>query len=182
MFCAEPPGQRANHLVVGAAIRRRLDRLRRELQILVRARGIEVVVLQEHRRRQNDVGVARGVGHELLVHDDKQILAAKSAAHFCLIGRDHHRVGVLDQHRLDRAAALQRFRVAREDGAETALVEPPHPLVARVKTFDQGLVELVDGAAGLQRAAALMRPGAGDDGDARAACMFAAPLRWREKP
>ena len=71
VFCPQAPGQRANHLVVGAAILRRLDRLRRELQMLVRARGIEVVVLQEHRRRQNDVGVARGVGHELLMHDDK---------------------------------------------------------------------------------------------------------------
>ena len=52
----------------------------RELQVLMRARGIDVVVLEEHRRGQHDVGVARGVGQELLVHAGEQILARKARA------------------------------------------------------------------------------------------------------
>ena len=46
------------------------------------------------------------------------------------------------------------------------LVEPPDALVARVEALDQRLVELVDGARGVQRAAALVRPGARDRGNA----------------
>ena len=53
---AEPLGERADDFVVGAAASRRLDRLGAELQILVAAAGVEVVVLEEHRRRQHDVG------------------------------------------------------------------------------------------------------------------------------
>ena len=59
---------------------RRLDRLGAELQILVAAAGVEVVVLEEHRRRQHDVGVARGVGEELLVDADEQVVAREAAA------------------------------------------------------------------------------------------------------
>ena len=142
MLGAEPLGERRDHIVVGAAALRRLDRLRAELQILVAAGGVEVVVLEEHRRRQHDVGDARGVGHELLVHADEQVLARKAAPHLLLIGRDGQRIGVLDQHRLDRAAALQRLALAGQHRADARLVEAAHGLVARVEPFDQRLVEL----------------------------------------
>ena len=106
MLGAEPAGERAEDIVVRAAFVGRIDRLRRELEKLMRACGVDVVVLEEHRRGQNDIGKARGVGHELLVHADKQILAREPSPHLLLVGRDHQRIGVLDQHRLDRAAAL----------------------------------------------------------------------------
>ena len=166
MLGSEPPRERADDVVVRAAFAGRIDRLRRELEVLVGARGIEVVVLEEHRRRQDDVGMARGVGHELLVHADEQIVAGKTAPHRLLVRRDHHRVGVLDQHRPDRAAALQRLAVAGQDRPEATHVEPPHALVPGVEALDQRLVEPVDGARGVQRAAALVRPRAGDGGNA----------------
>jgi len=44
------------------------------------------VVLEEHGRRQNDVGVSRGVGHELLVHAHEQVFAAKPRRTFSWCG------------------------------------------------------------------------------------------------
>ena len=166
MLGAEALRQRADHFVVGAAALRRLDRLAAELQILMAAAGVDVVVLEEHRRRQHDIGMARGVGEELLVDAGEQVLARKAAPHLLLIGRDDHRVGVLDQHRLDRAAALQRLGLAGEDRADPRLIEPADARIARVEPLDQGLVELVDAAVGMQRAAALVRPGSRDGGNA----------------
>jgi hypothetical protein len=61
------------------------------------ARGVEVVVLQEHGRRQHDVGIGGGLGQELLVHAGEQILTRKSPVHLVELGADHRRVGVLDQ-------------------------------------------------------------------------------------
>ena len=48
--------QRADHLVVGAAFAGRLDQLRPEQNVLVAAALVDVVVLEEHGRRQHDVG------------------------------------------------------------------------------------------------------------------------------
>ena len=61
---------------------------------------------------------------------------------------------------------FERVAVAGQDLADAALVEPPDAVVARVEALDQSPVELVDGARGVQRAAALVRPGARDRGDA----------------
>ena len=57
------------------------------------------------------------------MHRDEQVLARKALAHQRLLRRDRHRVGVLDQHRLDRAAALQRLGIAGQDAADLRLVE-----------------------------------------------------------
>ena len=65
---------------------------------------IDVVVLEKHGRRQDDVGHDRGLGHELLVHADEQIVARKAALDPFLVGGDRDRVGVLDQERGDRRA------------------------------------------------------------------------------
>ena len=94
---------------------------------------IEVVVLDEHGGRQHDVGDFRGVGHELLVHADEQIVAREAALDHLLVGRDRHRIGVLDQQRRDRAAALQRFLVAGQDRADARLVEHADRRVAQVE-------------------------------------------------
>ncbi len=92
-----PPGERGDHLVIRAAPGRRVDRLRRELEMLVAAGGVEVVVLEKHGRRQHDVGVPRGVGQKLLVHADEQIVARKAAPHLLLMRGDRQRIGVLDR-------------------------------------------------------------------------------------
>src|ERR1700733_8840456 len=107
---AEPASERANDLMIRAASFRRIDRLWRELEKLMCACGVDVVVLEEHRRREHNVGKTRGISHELLMHADKQILARESLPNFFLVGRDHHRIGVLDQHRLNWAAPLSASR------------------------------------------------------------------------
>jgi hypothetical protein len=65
----------------------RLDHLAGELEDGVAAAGIDVVVLEEGRRRQHDVGHARGLGHELLVHADEQVVAREARAHLARSGR-----------------------------------------------------------------------------------------------
>ena len=72
--------------------------LRPEQDVLVAAALVDVVVLEEHGRRQHDVGHLRRLGHELLVHADEQVLAREAGLHLALLGRDLHRVGVLDEH------------------------------------------------------------------------------------
>ncbi len=113
MSCADALGERRDHFVIRAAAGRRVDRLGRKLEMLVTPRSVEVVVLEEHGRRQNDVGVARGVGHELLVHADEQVFAGETAPHLFLMRGDRERIGVLDEHRLDRRPVLQRLRHRR---------------------------------------------------------------------
>ena len=75
---AEAPGEPAQHVVVGARLAERLDGARAELEMGVAERDIEIVVFEEGRRRQHDIRHARGLGHELLVHADEQILAGKT--------------------------------------------------------------------------------------------------------
>ena len=94
---AEPLGQRADHVVVRSAFAGRLDQLRPEQDVLAAAGQIEVVVLDEHGGGQHDIGGARGVGHELLVHADEQIVAGKAALDRLLIGGDGDRIGVLGE-------------------------------------------------------------------------------------
>ena len=106
--------------MIGAALAGRIDQLWPDRNVLVAAAVIEIVVLHEHGRRQHDVGHLRRLGHELLVHRDEQILAGKAAAHQILLRRHRHRIGVLDQHRLDRATAVQRFGIAGQDAADLA--------------------------------------------------------------
>ncbi len=66
--------------MIGAAFARRLDQLAAEDDVLVAAAPVDVVMLEEHRRRQHDVGHLGRVGHDLLVHGDEQVVAGKAAA------------------------------------------------------------------------------------------------------
>ena len=97
MLGADALGQRADDLVVGAALARRLDQLGAQHDVLVAAALVDVVVLQEHGGRQHHVGHLRGRRHELLVHADEQVLAREARLHLALLGRHLHRVHVLDE-------------------------------------------------------------------------------------
>ena len=162
---AEPVGQRREDLVIGAALARRLDQLRPEENVLMAAALVDVVVLEKHRRRQHDVGNRRRLGHHLLVDADEEVLAGEAALDLRLLGRDRHRVGVLDQHRRHRRAAEQRLFLAAEDRADPRLVELAHLRVGDVEALDHRLVEAVDAAIVVEGAAALVLPGPGDAGD-----------------
>ena len=51
----------------------------------------EVVVLEERRRRQHDVGIHRGVGEHLIEDHREEILALEAANDAALIGQDRDR-------------------------------------------------------------------------------------------
>ena len=68
----------------------------------------EVVALEERRRRQQHVGVARRVGHHLVEDDGEQVVALQSAQDAALVGRRHRGVRVVDEQQL--APADRRTR------------------------------------------------------------------------
>ena len=123
MHRLEAAAEALQHLVVGAALAGRIDQLGADRNMLMAAAVIEIVVLHEHGRRQHDVGHLGRLGHELLVHHHEQVFAGKALAHQRLLRRHRHRIGVLDQHRLDRRAVLQRHGIAGQDAPDPGLVE-----------------------------------------------------------
>ena len=80
-------------------------------------------MFQEHRGGQHNIGVARGVGHELLVDAGEQVIARKATTHFLLIRRNRERVRILDQHGSNGRTAFQRLRLAGQDRADPRLVQ-----------------------------------------------------------
>ena len=78
MLRAQPARQLADHVVVGARLGIGLHHRAGELQIGVAAGGVDVVMLQEGRRRQHDIGHCGGLGHELLVDADEEIVAREA--------------------------------------------------------------------------------------------------------
>ena len=161
----EPARQTADDFVVAAALARRLDQLRPEQDVLLAAALVHVVVLDEHGRRQNDVGHAGRIGHDLLVDDGEKVFAGKPAPHHVLVGRHHHRIGVLDEQRRHGRTAEQRFGFAGQHRADARLVEPPGGRVAQVQPFDQSLVPAEHAGIRMQGAAALVSPAAQDHRD-----------------
>ena len=165
MFGADLPSESSDHLVVRPAALGRLEHLRRELQVLVPPGGVKVIMFQEHGRRQDDIGVARGVGHELLVNASEQVIARKPAAYFLLVRSDSQRIGVLDQHCSHRRAAFQRLRVASQHRADARLVQSTNARIADIQTLNHRLSKLVNAAIAVEGAPSLMRPGADDGGN-----------------
>src|ERR1700693_4128027 len=66
MMRAEPPGEGTDHVVVRAALGIGLHYRAADLQIGVSAGGVEIVVFEKGRCRQNDIGHRCGLGQELL--------------------------------------------------------------------------------------------------------------------
>ena len=118
-------------------------------------------MLHEHRRRQYDIGHLRGLGHELFMHRREQVFARKTLSHERLLGRDRHRIGVLDQHRLDRTAAAQRLGITGQDAADLGLIKQPRRMIDRVVTLDDGLIEMPERVIVEERAATFILPGTG---------------------
>ena len=109
---AEPRGERAEQLVVGA----RLAWWRRDGRAVVHPHhavaAAQVAVLEERGGRQHHVGELGGVGHHLLVDDHEQIVARQLLDHGALVRGGRGRVAVVDEERLDpwRAQGAQRGR------------------------------------------------------------------------
>ena len=80
----------------------RLNGLLRELHKVVPVRALNVGVLEKRRRRQNVIGVIRGVGEEQVVHHGEQIRPRQAAPHRVLVRRDRAGIRVVDKQRVHR--------------------------------------------------------------------------------
>ena len=105
-------GECPEQVDVGATLAQRLDRLRGDLEIVVSVRALQVFVLEERCRGQNDVGVVRRVGEKLFVNDRKQVRPLQSADDFVAVRANRGRIGAVDEQRLDRRS-VQRVQGRR---------------------------------------------------------------------
>ena len=78
-------------------------------------------MLQEHCGWQNDIGEFRRLGHELFMNHHEEIIAAETFVDLVLVWADNGRIGVLNQKRLNRRAALQILFITL--GTVTYLIE-----------------------------------------------------------
>ena len=124
-------------------------------------------MLQKHCRGQNDIRIPRGIGHELLVDANEQVIPGKSSAHLLLMRGDGERIGVLNQHGFYRRSALERVRFASQNCADARLVKTTNAGIAKVQTLDHRFVQFVDPAVAMKCAAPLMRPCACDGRNAQ---------------
>src|SRR3569833_1661852 len=108
---AEPAEEIAEQLVVAARFANRRRDRGRVVHPHVAVAAAELAMLEERRRWKDDVCELRGIGHDLLVDDDEQILAAQLLDQLALIGRGHRRVRVVDEQALDRRLAQRGERV-----------------------------------------------------------------------
>ncbi len=161
MLCPQAFGELGDHVVVLAALAGRLDHRLGHLEVGVAARGVEIVVLEEHRGRQHDIGEGRRLGQELLMDAGEEVLAPKTFVHQLELGADHRRVGVLNQQRRHRRTVLQGLTVAGQDRPEPRLVELADRGIDHVETFDQRPVEGIHAGVAIKRATALVFPRAG---------------------
>ena len=90
------------------------------------AGDVEIVVLEERRRGQHDVGHLRRFGEELLMDADEEIVAREALAHLEMLGGHHHRVGVLHEHGGDRRAVAEIGGIAGEHRTDARHVELAH--------------------------------------------------------
>ncbi|MNL57325.1 hypothetical protein D3C87_1808750 [compost metagenome] len=102
----------------------------------VAAAGVVIVVFEEHGGRQHDIGKFGRFGHELFVHDQEQVLTHQPLPHQRLMRRHRGRIGVLNDHRMHRPAALQRFCVAGEDGADLGHVEQARRALLQMRALE----------------------------------------------
>ena len=124
--------------------------------------GIHDVELFElGRRRQHDIGVARGIGDELLADHGEQILAGKAPQHLVLLRCDHCGVGVVDEQRADLAVEL-----AEQRRSQPPLVENRRALGDPVGPAEHVPVERKRPDRHMQYAAAAMAPRADERGQA----------------
>ena len=85
-------GERLRHVEVGACLALRLGGLLAPLHPVGTIGAVEIVGLEVAGRRQDDVGVFRGVGHEGIVHHGEQVLAGKTLPNLLRFGAGHRRI------------------------------------------------------------------------------------------
>ena len=119
-------------------------------------------MLQKGGGRQHQIGQARGVGHELFVHADKQVVTQQAAPHRQAVRRHHCRIGVLYQQHADRRAIAQVTPFTSQHRAQPAHVQHAGVRGDGVQAVQCAGVQPVQAAVAVQRAAARPLPGAGN--------------------
>src|SRR6185437_14532070 len=122
----EPPRQPLQHLVIRTALAGWLDQFGPDGDVLMATTVVKIIMLHEDGGRKHDIRHLRGFGHELLMNDHEQVFTRKALAYQRLLRRNRHRIGVLDQHRLDRATSVQRLRIASQNAPDLGLIEYPN--------------------------------------------------------
>ena len=161
MLRAQPARQLADHVMVGARLAIGLDHLAGDLEWVWPLAGVDVVMLEEGRGRQHDIGHRRRLGHELLVDADEEIVAGEASRTLFGVRADHHRVGVLDQHRRHRRPVAEIAASPVSTGPMRDWSSIADRRVEHVEPLDQRAVERIEPAIAVERAAAAMLPGAG---------------------
>ena len=107
---AHGPGQLSEYLAVGQGPARRVGRfhLRRDRQVEIGEN--EIITFKEARRRQDDIGIGRGVGVEEIDGDMEEIVAFERTAQPALLGRRGSRIVVPVEKSARFAAVFERGR------------------------------------------------------------------------
>ena len=111
-------------------------------------------MLQLHGGRQHIVGMVRGVGAEVLQHHGEQVLAGESCGHPGRVGRDRHRVAVVDHQRLDArpAAQFRRSRLGQQRVADVGHVDAARAAAGQqVRALQLGVAQRLVPARGRQQ-------------------------------
>ncbi len=119
-------GQAPEDLAVGQALAHGWDRGSVEAHVEVSVGLDDVPVFELGGRREQDIGVVRRVGGEVLEDHGEQVLAAQTLEHCALVWSDRGRVAVVDEEGVDRRPGLGRIG-APIDGslAQVGLGEDP---------------------------------------------------------
>ena len=141
--------QRLRDMEVRTGLARRFDRLLAPLHPVGAVGAVEIVGLEIVRGRQHDVGVARGVGHERVVHDGEQVLAHQTLLHLVDLGAGHDRIVGRHEQRAEGRVLHVEELFAEAQVIDHARRRGPGGLAHR------RIVEVARGGRQQQRAAAL---------------------------
>ena len=117
---AHARGQRLRQLQVRPRLALRRHRAVAVLHVVGAVGAVEVLGLQIGRRRQHDVGVARGHRQERIVHHGEQVLARQAAARLVGVGAGDRRIVRGDEERADRRVLQLQQRLAEPQMVDRA--------------------------------------------------------------
>ena len=127
------------------------------------AGGIQIIVFQKHRSRQHNISKQRRLGHELFMHDGKQVLTAQAFEHAPCLGSNNGGVGILHKQSSHFWTTLQVCSLTTQDATNTRLIKCSHILV-KIKCIvscDQTDVDRVDVAVAVQGTPSSLTPRTG---------------------
>ena len=133
----EPVREQPEDLAVAARLAERRNRGLVERDVVVAPRPHDIEVLELRGGREDDVGVRRRVGHELLAHDGEEVVSTQAGEHLLLVGRDRGRVRVPDDEGRHRRVEIR----VGQGLADARHVERARRALAQLRLGEPRLVE-----------------------------------------